>query len=65
MFILPIVIMGIFLYLGSIHIISVPLSALLASFGVLLTFLSMYIYNRINDRKNLPVIVEVYDKQTE
>lgn len=63
LFILPIIIMGIFLYLGSVKIISVPLSALLSIIGVLVTFFSMYFYNKINDKKNLPIVVELYDKQ--
>ena len=65
LFILPIIIMGIFLYLGNINVISTPLSALLAALGCLITFLSMYLYNRKNDKNNLPVVVEVYDRKTE
>lgn len=63
LFILPIIVMGVFLYLGSVNIISVPLSAILSIAGVLITFFSMYFYNKINDKKNLPIVVELYDKQ--
>ena len=60
LFCFPILIMGFFLLLGHLNVIGTLTSAILSVFGLLLSYVILFVVNKKGKTRTMPTIIEVY-----